>query len=303
MLLKKSFIPYTFVVPGFIIALGTVLLPNLFTLVLAFTNYSLYHFEDYKFIGFNNFSKILLGAEMKPLISVLGWTLIWAALSVFLSLALGLVLAIVLHDNFSNLFCKKWIQIFLILPWALPNFITILVWHGLLNTNFGLVNHILSITGIPPVSWLEDPLLAKVSVLMVNLWLGFPFMMSVCLGGLESIPKEIYEAAMVDGASPWSRFHFLTLPLLASILLPVIITSFAFQFNQFNVIYLLTEGGPPILGSPAGSTDILVTYAYKLAFNQFRFGLSCAYGVLIFMIVAALSIGNFALTGGLKRER
>lgn len=290
--------PYYFIWPGFLLAVITILAPNILTLFFAFTNYSLYHFEDYNFIGFANFMQIFIGVEAKALLSVLTWTIFWAVGSVILSLSLGLALALVLHKHLR--YRGGLLKTLLILPWALPNFITVLVWHDLLNTNFGFINYIVGFMGVSPIPWLEEGLWAKASVLLVNLWLGFPFMMSVCLGALKSIPEEIYEAAIVDGASSLEKFKFITLPLLKFTLLPVLISSFAFQFNQFNVIYLLTEGGPPVLGSPVGATDILVTYAYKLAFDQFRFGLSCAYGVLIFLVVSLLSIGNFIVAGGVK---
>lgn len=305
MLHQRSFAPYGFIVPALILVVLVVFIPNILTIFLAFTNYSLYHFEDYSFVGFANFKEIFLGVEARVLFGVLGWTIVWAGVSVLLSLILGLTLAWILHNSVYFKIkgpLQNFLRTILIIPWALPNFITVLIWHGLLNTHFGFINHFLGFLGLSPVPWLEGSGWAKIAVLLVNLWLGFPFMMSVCLGALQSIPKEVYEAAEVDGASLMKQFYCLTLPLLKSSLIPVLISSFAFQFNQFNVIYLLTDGGPPLLGSPVGSTDILVTYAYKLAFDQFRFGLSCAYGVLIFLVVALLSMGNFLATGGFHED-
>lgn len=276
------------------------LFPNLYSLYLAFTNYSLYHFQEYSWIGIRNFVQILTGPEISVFFRVLSWTLLWTVGGVGGSLLVGLLLALLLNSR--ELKGKEVYRALLILPWAVPSFISIMSWKGILNAQFGAVNQILSSLGFSPVPWLDSYFWAKVSVLLVNVWLAFPFMMSVCLGALQSIPSEVHEAARVDGAGRVKGFFLITLPLLRSALLPAVITSFAFNFNQFNGIYLLTDGGPPLLGSLAGGTDILITYAYKLAFNQFRFALACAYSVFIFLVVASLSLVNFRISGAFKDE-
>jgi maltose/maltodextrin transport system permease protein len=240
------------------------------------------------------------GTELKVFVNVFIWTLIWSFASVFGMVALGTALAIPLNNkNFKG---KNFYRTLLIVPWAIPAFITVLMWQGILNSDMGAVNLILmKFFNLPKVSWLSDPNWARFSVLIVNIWLGFPFMMSICLGALQSIPNELYEAASVDGAPPAKQFYAITIPLLRNAMLPVLISSFAFNFNQFGSIYLLTGGGPTMPGSPnAGATDILVTYSYKLAFNLFRFGLASAYAVFIFVIIAALSSINFKVTGAFE---
>jgi len=296
---KEKFLPYIYIAPAVIMMCFLTLLPNLYSLYLAFTNYSLFHFKKYQFVGFRNFIRIMSGAELGVFIKVFIWTLIWSLISVLGMVLIGMILAIPLNNK--HLKGKNIYRTLYIIPWAIPAFITVLMWQGILNSDLGAVNIILTkFFHMPKIPWLNDPMWAKVSVLIVNIWLGFPFMMSICLGALQSIPNSLYEAASVDGASPWKQFTSITLPLLRNAMLPVLISSFAFNFNQFGSIYLLTGGGPPVLGSVAGATDILVTYSYKLAFNLFRFGLACAYAVFIFIIIATLSSINFKLTGAFE---
>ncbi|MBI2265055.1 MAG: sugar ABC transporter permease [Armatimonadetes bacterium] len=287
-----------YLLPAGILTGTLVLLPNLYSLYLAFTNHSLYHFEEYDWVGIRNFYRIVTGPEIHTFLQVFLWTLVWATVSVAGAMAIGLALALLL--NTPKLRGRNLLRTLFIFPWAMPSFISVLMWQGLLNSHLGAVNRILYHFHAGPIAWLDDPFWAKISVLMVNLWLSFPFMMSVLLGALQSIPAELYEAASVDGASPWQRFFKITVPQLRSAVLPVAITSFAFNFNQFGGIYLLTGGGPPLLASQAGATDILVTYSYKLAFDQFRFGMACAYSVIIFAVVASISSVNFKLTGAFK---
>jgi len=275
------------------------LIPNLYSLYLSFTNYSLMHFQKYEFVGFRNFIRVLSGSQLELFGKVFLWTLIWATISVAGMVTIGMLLALPLNNK--NLKGRNFYRTLFIVPWAIPAFITVLMWQGILNSDMGAVNLILTqFFHIPKVPWLSDPAWAKVAVLIVNIWLGFPFMMSICLGALQAIPNELYEAASVDGASPSTQFFSITIPLLRNAMLPVLISSFAFNFNQFGSIYLLTGGGPALVGSKAGATDILITYSYKLAFNQFRFGLACAYAVFIFIIIAALSSVNFKMTGAFK---
>ena len=283
--------PYIYIMPALVLMTVLSLLPNLYSVGLAFTNFSLYHYQEFEFIGLANFGKILRGPELQTFVKVLIWTLAWAGLSVVFSLAIGLFLAVPL--NRPDLKGAKLYRTLFIVPWAIPAFISVLMWQGLLNSDQGAINVLLSQVGIAKIPWLDHPQWAKLSVLVVNVWLSYPFMLTVCLGALQSIPKEVYEAADVDGAPAWLQFTQMTMPLLRSALVPVLVSSFAFNFNQFTAIYLLTEGGPPMIGSDAGATDILITYSYKLAFDLYQYGTACAYAVFIFLIVAALIRGQF----------
>ena len=309
---KHSFaLPYVYLAPALILLGVLSLLPNLYSVYLAFTNYSLYHYTDYGFVGLKNFWRIISGPETHTFVRVFGWTMIWAGGSVLLSQAIGIFLAVLLNN--PNLKGSNFYRTMFILPWAIPAFISVMMWQGLLNTEFGAINTMLSATHLDsaiqwllglvgvsvelPIQWLDKIGWAHIAVLFVNVWLAFPFQMTVCLGALQSVPSDCYEAASVDGASPLKQFFCITLPLLRNALMPVLISSFAFNFNQFTAIYLLTSGGPPIPGSDAGATDILITYSYKLGFKLFQYGLACAYAIFIFMLVATLSGVNFKMTG------
>jgi maltose/maltodextrin transport system permease protein len=199
----------------------------------------------------------------------------------------------------------------LIIPWAIPAFISVLVWrNGMFNETYGILNRFLfqGLLGFEePIRWLSDPFWAKVSVLTVNTWLGFPYMMTVSLGALQSIPGELYEAASIDGARRWQKFWKITFPLLMVSVAPLLVGTFAFNFNNFVGIYLLTEGGPAIPGSttPAGATDILISYTYKLAFygRGQDFGFASAISIIIFGLVAGFSWLNFKLSGAFEEVR
>jgi len=252
------------------------------------------------FVGFENFNRVLGSEAIRgPFLRVFAWTFVFAVLSVLLTFALGLFLAITLND--PRVRGLKYYRAVMIIPYALPSFMTALIWAGLLNQDFGIVNRLLG----TDVNWLGDPWLAKASILLVNTWLGFPYMFLISLGALQAIPTDLREAAFIDGASGYKAFRFVTLPLVLVATGPILISSFAFNFNNFNVIYLLTGGGPPIVGAqtPAGHTDILISYTYRLAFETGRgndWGLASAVAVLIFLIVALFSIVSFRQTRALE---
>lgn len=295
----EKYLPYIYIAPAVILMMFLTLLPNLYSLYLSFTNYSLFHFQQFSFVGLRNYFRVMSGSELQTFAKVFFWTLAWSFVSVLGMVTVGMLLAIPLNNR--HLKWKNFYRTLFIVPWAIPAFITVLMWQGILNSDLGAVNLILKeFLGLAKIDWLGDQNWARVSVLIVNIWLGFPFMMSICLGALQAIPSELYEAASVDGASPVKQFVSITLPLLRNAMLPVLISSFAFNFNQFGAIYLLTGGGPAIQGARAGATDILVTYSYKLAFNLFQFGQACAYAVFIFVLIATLSSINFKLTGAFE---
>ena len=242
-------------------------------------------------VGWTNFSRVVRDPLIRdPFLRVFAWTISFATLTVLLSFALGLLLAITLDKKFR--FQRLYRTIFVI-PYAIPSFLTLLVWAGLLNDDFGVVNRLLG-TSIP---WLFDPWWAKVSVIVVSLWLTFPYFFLVSLGALQSIPGELVEAARVDGAGPFQVFRRITLPLLMVAVAPLLIASFAFNFNNFNNIFLLTQGNPPTDDqSIAGATDILISYTYKLAFAAGKgtdFALASTVSIFIFLIVALISTVAF----------
>ena len=253
-------------------------------------------------IGLANFKAVLTEPLIRgPFLRVFVWTFIFAASIVLISFALGLFLAIVLDK--PTLRFRRIYQVLLVMPYALPAFLAVLVWGGLLNDDFGVVNSLLPVN----VPWLFDPFWAKVSVIAVSVWLTVPYFLLVSLGSLQSIPAELVEAAKVDGGGGWSIFRRVTLPLLLIVVAPLMIASFALNFNNFVNIYLLTGGGPPSEDqSIAGGTDILITYTYKLAFEAGKgndFGLACAVSIFIFLIVASISGALFWKTGALEEVK
>ena len=255
-------------------------------------------------IGTDNYTDILTNERIRtPFVRVLIWNVVFAALSVLTNFALGLGLALALKDD--RLRGRSWYRSIFIIPYAIPGFLSILVWQGLLNTEFGKINGLLDAVGLPGVDWLGGTLSAQVSVLLVNLWLGFPYMFLICSGALTSIPEELIEAARVDGAGVWKVFRMVTLPLLLVSTAPLLIGAFAFNFNNFVLIFLLTGGGPPLVGYdvPVGATDLLISFTFDIAVGAGRgsqYGLASAIIVIIFLVLATTSAMSFRLTKKLE---
>ena len=252
-------------------------------------------------VGFDNFVRAVTDPRLlQPLIYVTLWTFAFALISVASTFFLGLFLAIVFND--IRMRGRKYYRVAMILPYAIPSFLSALIWAGMMNESFGFINQVL--LGGASVPWLTDPWMAKLSVLIVNLWLGFPYMFLICMGALQAIPDDIVEAAKVDGARPWGVFRLIKLPLLLVTVAPLLIASFAFNFNNFNVIYMLTDGGPRDSNAPipVGFTDLLITMVYKVAFTgQSRdYGLASAYSIIIFIVVAVIAIIAFRRTKSLE---
>jgi arabinogalactan oligomer/maltooligosaccharide transport system permease protein len=249
-------------------------------------------------VGFYNFSRMIHNPLIrKPFIRVFIWTFVFATSTVLLSFALGLFLAITLDK--PGLRFRLFYRSALVLPYAIPGFLSLLVWQGLLNDDFGVVNRILHLH----IPWLFDANWAKASVILVSTWLTVPYFFLVSLGALQSIPAELKEAARVDGGSAWQVFRKVTLPLLLVAVAPLMIASFALNFNNFGNIYLLTGGGPATDQGVAGATDILISYTYKLAFASGKGGdyaLASAIAIVIFFVVATISAISFSRTKALE---
>jgi len=252
-------------------------------------------------VGFDNFVRAVTDTRLAgPLVYVTLWTFAFALISVATTFFLGLFLAIVFND--MRMKGRRYYRVAMIIPYAIPSFLSALVWAGMMNESFGFINQV--IFGGASIPWLTDPWMAKLSVIIVNLWLGFPYMFLICTGALQSIPDDVNEASSIDGASPWQTFRHIKLPLLLVSVAPLLIASFAFNFNNFNVIYMLTNGGPRDTGAPipVGFTDILISMVYKVAFTgQNRdYGLAAAYSIIIFIVVAVISIIAFRRTKSLE---
>ncbi|PND36259.1 maltose ABC transporter permease MalF [Paucibacter aquatile] len=249
-------------------------------------------------VGWRNYTRMVMDAEFRgPFLAIFSWTVLFSALTVICATAIGMLLAVLL--NWDDLKFRGTYRTLLFLPYAVPGFISILVFKGLFNQNFGEINAILdALLGIKP-AWFADPLLAKVMLLIVNVWLGYPYIMILCAGLLKSIPADLYEASAIAGAGPLTNFFKITAPLVIKPLAPLLVSAFAFNFNNFVLIALLTDGRPDFLSTkiPAGQTDILVSYTYRIAFKDSGsdFGLAAAISTLIFFLVAAMSLINLRL--------
>ena len=257
-------------------------------------------------VGWKNFARIMTDPGIQgPFMQIFVWTVIFSACSVVFTLAIGMVMACLVQ--WEQLRGRGFYRVMLILPYAIPAFISILVFKGLFNQNFGEINLFLEAAfGIKP-DWYTTPFLAKVMILIVNTWLGYPYMMILCMGLLKAIPEDLYEASAMDGAGPVQNFFKITVPLLMKPLTPLLIASFAFNFNNFVLIQLLTNGAPDIIGAstPAGTTDLLVNYTYRIAFQGSGgqdYGLASAIATAIFLIVGALALLNLKLSKADKQQ-
>lgn len=254
-------------------------------------------------IGFKNFEKIFTDEDLRgPLLKIISWTFVFAGTSVLTTFIAGLAIALLFNDD--RMKGKRIYRALMILPYAFPAFLSAYVWRGLLNTDNGFVNNV--ILGGAQVPWLTEEGPARAAILLVNLWLGFPYMFLITTGALQAIPAELTESATIDGATPWQILRQIKLPLLLVSIAPLLIASFAFNFNNFTLIYLLTEGGPldsASSGYDAGGTDILITFVYKIAFSSGGgqdYGLASAFSILIFIIVATFSLVSFRRTRTLE---
>jgi len=250
-------------------------------------------------VGLANYQRLFGDADMRgPFASIFVWTVMFSALTVLFATAIGMTLAVAL--NWEALKYRTLYRTLLFLPYAVPGFISILVFKGLFNQNFGEINAILNaVFGVRP-AWFADPTLAKVMILIVNTWLGYPYIMVLCTGLIKAIPADLYEASAIAGAKPLTNFFRITAPLIIKPLTPLLISAFAFNFNNFVLISLLTDGRPDYLNTklPAGTNDILVSYTYRIAFTDAgaNFGLAAAISTVIFFLVAILSMVNLKIT-------
>ena len=256
-------------------------------------------------IGLANFQSIFSRASSE-LIPVFVWTVVFAFSTVALNAIAGLILGVLLYNR--RLKGRNIYRTLLFLPWAIPGVITVQMWVALYNQQFGVVNKTLGLLGVSAVPWLTDPLWAKVTILLVNLWLGFPYMMTATISALSTISDDLYEAASIDGASRWQQIVNITLPLLRNSFTPILLSGFAFNFNNFGVIYLLTQGGPSVPGrtSTAGATDILLSWGYNTAFASSggqNYALASAIAMIVFFLTLAISLVNFRAAGVFEEAR
>jgi arabinogalactan oligomer/maltooligosaccharide transport system permease protein len=298
--------PYLLSVPGFIMLIFVVIFPLMFAISLAFTNYDLYHSPPRNlvdWVGFDNFVNLVtVPIWNQSFLNVLSWTLVWTVVSTTLQIALGLFLAVLVNDK--RIRFKRLIRTILILPWAIPSFVTIMIFSALFNDQFGAINRIiLSALQIAPIPWLTDPLYTKIALISIQVWLGFPFLFALFTGVLQSTSQDIYEAAEVDGATRWQKFRHITLPHVLFATAPLLIIQYTSNFNNFNIIYLFNGGGPAVRGQTAGGTDILISWVYKLTFTTNNYNMAAAISLIIGVIVIAFAFIQFRRTRSFREER
>lgn len=298
----KNFIKIM-LLPGGLSAIFFVILPIFITVLVAFTNYSSPNHIPPKnlvdWVGFTNFINIFkMNIWSNTFFHLALWTMIWAICSTFLNYTFGLILALLTSRNDIK-FKGFWRTIY-ILPYAIPGFVSLLVFR-LMFSGVGPINNLLVSMGFDKIPFFTDGLIAKIMLLSINTWLGAPYFMILISGALTNIDNSMYEAAEIDGASRWQQFKAITLPTLLFQTAPVLILTFAFNFNNFSVIYLLTDGGP--INSSyryAGSTDILITWVYKLTKDQSQYNIASVISILLFIFIASISTWNFIRSKSFK---
>ncbi|WP_419885259.1 ABC transporter permease subunit [Paenibacillus sp. B-A-8] len=301
---RRNFAYLVLAIP-FVAVVFLTILPLVFSVLLAFTNYAdpilpPAHLVDW--VGFGNFKKMLsLDVWSSTFSGVLTWTLIWAVIATVTTYIGGVLVAVLIHQ--PRVRCKKLWRTLLIVPFAIPNMISLLVMRNMFNNQFGPINSYLRAMGLDGVAWLTDPFWAKVTVILANMWIGIPVTMILAFGVLTTIPRDMYEAAEVDGAGAFYKFRMVTLPMVLFATAPILIMQFAGNINSFNVIYLMTNGEPVNPNYQyAGHTDLLVTWLYKLALNQSQYSFASVIGIVIFLLVATFSIWSYRRTRSYKEE-
>lgn len=297
---------YFLLAPAILFTMFLTVLPLLFGVLIAFTNYSgpnhlpPKHLVDW--VGLKTFYNLFnLPNWSKTFFGVVQWTVLWAILATVTTYFTGLFYSLIINIRAVK-YKKMWRTIY-ILPWAIPGFVSILIFRNFFNAEFGPLNEYLGLIGIDKIPWLSNPYWAKTALIFVNTWLGFPFWLALMSGVLTNIDRDLYEAAEIDGASAGQRFRSITFPLVLFATAPLLIMSFAGNFNNFNIIFLFTEGGPVNMDySFAGATDILISWIFKLTLQQNQFNTASAVSILIFIVIAVFSILNFRQTRAFKEE-
>jgi arabinogalactan oligomer / maltooligosaccharide transport system permease protein len=296
--------PYFMIIPGLIMLLFIVVLPLLFMVAIAFTDYNQYNSPPRNllhWVGFDNFVDLVnIGIWKDTFFSVFTWTIVWTVVATTLQIVLGFFLALLVNDKRVKF--KRTIRTVLILPWAVPAFVSILIFSALFNPTFGAINRDILSQFELMIPWLSDPFWAKVALIMIQTWLGFPFVFALFTGVLQSVPADMYEAADVDGGTRWQKLRHITLPHVLYATAPLLIMQYAGNFNNFNIIYLFNEGNPAVRGQNAGGTDILISWVYKLTFETNNYNMAAAITIIMGVIVMGFAFFQFRKTAAFKEE-
>ncbi len=273
---KEKLFVFFLLAPALLLSFAVIAYPFFYNVVISLSNMNIYHIRDWRIIGFKQYYLVLTEPRFWE---ILLKTVIWTVVNVVFHVGIGVFLAVLLDQKFVR--GKPAWRVLFILPWALPQYITALTWRGMFNYEYGAINLLITkYLHLPPVEWLTSPTEAFIAAILTNIWLGFPFMMVIALGGLQSIPNELYEAADVDGASAWQKFRHITVPMLKPVMVPAITLGVVWTFNNINVVWLVSNGG-----EPNDQTHILVSFVYKAAFSMYRFGWAAALSMIIFFIL------------------
>ncbi len=279
----KLFVAFL-VVPSFLILAAVVVYPFLYNVVISFSNMNLRHIKDWTIIGPQQYIKVFTEPTQPDFYTVFIKTIIWTVVNVFFHVVIGVFLALLLNQREVKV--KPVFRTLLILPWAIPQYIVALTWRGMFNYEYGSINLIITkYLNLPAVEWLKSPTEAFIACILTNVWLGFPFMMVIALGALQSIPHELYEAADIDGASWWHKLWRITIPLIRPVMVPAVTLGIVWTFNNLNIVWLVSNAG-----EPSDQTHILVSFVYKAAFNLYRYGYAAALSMVIFVILLLFSL-------------
>ena len=271
------------VLPALGVLAAVVFYPFLYNIVLSFGNMNLNTIRDWDLIGLRQYVKIFTEPSDPGFYDVFLKTIIWTGVNITFHVILGVFLALVLNQSLRG---KSVFRTLLILPWAIPQYIVALTWRGMFNYEYGSINLIITkYLGLPAVEWLKSPTEAFLACILTNVWLGFPFMMVIALGALQSIPHELYEAADIDGARWFHKLKTITLPLIRPVMIPAITLGVIWTFNNLNIVWLVSNAG-----EPSDKTHILVSFVYKAAFNYYSFSYAAALSIIIFLILLAFSL-------------
>jgi arabinogalactan oligomer / maltooligosaccharide transport system permease protein len=303
---------YMLTVPAYLVMLFAILFPVLVTIFISFTNYDFYHIPPANlvdWVGFETFASIFsLSTYRDTFFEVFSWTVIWTVSATTLQLVIGILTAVVLNQPFIK--GKRIFGVILLLPWAVPAFITIMSFSNMFNDSVGAINsqvipfiNNLPFVDIPAIAWKTDPFWTKIAIIAIQGWLGFPYIYVLVSGILQSIPADWYEASVIDGATSVQKFRYITLPQIFAVAAPIFVTQYTGNFNNFSMIYLFNEGGPGSVGSGAGSTDILISWIYKLTTGQSpQFNIASAVTLIISAVVITISMLIFSRTRAFEME-
>jgi arabinogalactan oligomer/maltooligosaccharide transport system permease protein len=272
------------VAPAFLVLFGVVIYPFFYNIVISLSNMNLRHIRDWRIVGFDQYLKVFTEPSQPDFYMVFLKTVIWTVANLLFHVLFGVFLALVLNQK--EIRGKALFRAILVLPWAVPQLIVALTWRGMFNYEYGAINLMLTQwLGLPAVEWLKQPLEAFIAVIITNVWLGFPFMMVIALGALQSIPHDLYEAASIDGASWYHRLRHITIPLIRPVMVPAITLGTIWTFNNLNIVWLVSNAG-----EPSDQTHLMVSFVYKAAFNFYRYGYGAALSMVIFFVLLAFSL-------------